>query len=490
MTGFLLAALSTPSHAASLDLIEVGGAYGTPGTTDATATWWNPAGLAAGSGTRFHLEGAPLFAKVDIARTNPVYPYDPSGYGPETYDYSGQARYTRSTVVPFIGIASDLGQPGLGVGISLAVPHGRGAGGDPDQVTHHHLVKGGNQALYAQVSGAYEVAQRFAFGVTGAFVASEYTSDLYTETLTGLNDGLKDTFNRDQDYYSDTALESTRYTAHAQSSALKDSAITFGLGARLKASEKVALSVAYRHGFRVDNTGTATLTFDCPTVDDFWGRAGAELTGLCNAQLAARQTVGYDLPSRVHGSVLYTPINSVRLELMGGWVGWSVFQDYDITIQVDPASVVDAATPELAQQTAASVSQVKQWARDNNDSFWFALDGKVKADERVEIGGRILYDRAAVPTNALSPNNYDANTLGVTAVILGHVHENLSLGASAGQYFAGRRTVTDSVFGLAVAPADRKDPRYFYPAMNGTYLSTITRLGIIVRGQFQHGKKK
>lgn len=488
MTGLILA-LSSVTHAASLDLIELGGAYGTPGTTDATATWWNPAGLAAGSGTRFHLEAAPLFANVDINRLNPAYGSVEGGaFGPDMADYSGNATYSRTTVVPFLGIASDLGQPGLGVGLSVAVPHGRGAGGDPDQVTHHHLVKGGNQAIYAMVSGAYEVKERFAFGVTGAFVSSEYTSNLFSETATSLNDGLLDELGGNENFYQDTVLEDPRYASQAVSDPLHDNALTFGLGVRVRASDKVALSVAYRHGFRVDHTGTGSLSFSCPSVEDTRGRAGAEINGLCNSTLGVQQSVGYNLPSRLHGSVVFHPVGTVRLEAMGGYVGWSVFSDYDIGIQVDP-STVPKDDPAQREATAGRVSQTKQWARDNTDTFWLALDGKVLAHERVEVGGRILYDKAAVPTNALSPNNYDANTVALSAVVLGHVHENLSLGFSAGRYFAQRRTVTDSVWKLTIDPSQRVPQRYQYPAMNGSFGSTITRLGLIVRGQFAHPRK-
>lgn len=482
----LLSVLS--ADAASLDLLEVGGVYGTPGTTDATATWWNPAGLAAGEGTRFHLEAAPLFATVDIVRENPTYAYDSTAFGPETYDYGGVAKYQRATAVPFLGVASDLGQPGLGVGISVAVPHGRGAGGDPTQVTHHHLVKGGNQALYAQVSGAYEVKDRFAFGVTGAFVSSQYESNLFTETVTSLNDGLQEQNGTTEPYYSDTVYEDTRYTTHAVSEPLKDTAITFGLGARVKASEKVALSLAYRHGFRVDNTGSATLSFSCPSTEDTWGRAASEIRGICNSALSAQQTVGYNLPSRVHGGIVYQPIKTVRLEAMGGWVGWSVFTDYDITIDVDPDSV-PKDDPADREETAGNVSQVKQWARDNRNTFWGGIDGKIDVAERVVLGGRVLYDRSAVPTRVLGPNNYDANTVSLTGMVTGHVTRHLSIGASVGQYFAQRRVVTNSQWGMTVDPSARKEVRYFYPEMNGSFASSITRLGIFVRGRFQHGKK-
>ena len=92
--------LLLPAFAASLDLLEVGGLWGTPNATDATALWWNPASLAAGHGTRFNLSAAPTFATVNIQRADPGYTRDPSLVGPNDYDYSGLATFKRTAVVP------------------------------------------------------------------------------------------------------------------------------------------------------------------------------------------------------------------------------------------------------------------------------------------------------------------------------------------------------------------------------------------------------
>lgn len=485
----LLTALLSTASAAGLDLLEVGGAWGTPGTTDATALWWNPAGLAAGHGTRFTLEAAPTFATVNINRTNPNYAYDPNGFGPEEYDYGGLSQYKTTAVVPYLGVVSDFGLDGLGIGIGLAVPQGKSAAGSAEAPTRYHLIEGGNQALYLMAGGAYEIKDRVSFGFTGAYVDSSYASDLYSEAGTALNDGLKESFDRSDSFYSDTMIEDDRYASRVSTDGdLKGSAITFGAGVRVKAHEKVAIAVAYRHGLRVDNRGTAKLDFSCPSTDDIFGRAGAQIQGICDADLTAQMTVGYNLPGRVQAGVVVTPTDKVRLEAMGGYVFWSVFKDYEIDIAVDPASV-PKDTPEQRADTAALISQTKTWARDQQNSFWFGIDGKFDVHERVMLGGRVLYDKAAVPTDVLSPNNYDANTVSLTGLIVGKVLPQLQIGLSATQYIAQTREVTNSAFGVTMAE-DKKDVRYFYPSMNGTFGSSITRIGISLRGQFDHGKSK
>jgi long-subunit fatty acid transport protein len=487
---WLITALSG-ANAAGLDLLEVGGPFGSPGATDATAVWWNPAGLAAGYGTRFTFELAPTIATVNVLRNNPTYAHDPDGFGPAEVDYGGRATYRRVAPVPYLGVASDFGVDGLGVGIGLAVPHARGAAldtlspndaaNDPS-VTRHHLIEGGNQALYLQVAGAYEFADIVSIGVVGAFVDSSYNSNLYSEAASSLNDGLEDAFGPDT-YYSDTIVEDRRYASEVNTdSALKDSALTFGAGIHVKAHEKVSIAAAYRHGLRVDHTGTATLQFDCPPTDDFQGRIGAEVNNICDATLAADMAVGYNLPGRIHGGVVVRPVDVIRLEAMGGYVFWNVFTDYEIDIRVRPDSV-DNESPEARQATAEQVSQSRLWARDQRNSFWLGLDGKFDVHEYVMLGGRVLYDKGAVPTNVLGPNNYDANTVSLSGLVVVHALPQLDIGLSATQYIAQRREVTDSAFGLTIN-GDRNDVRYFYPAMNGTFTSSITRIGITIRGQF------
>jgi hypothetical protein len=144
----------------------------------------------------------------------------------------------------------------------------------------------------------------------------------------------------------------------------------------------------------------------------------------------------------------------------------------------------------VRQETADSVSITKGWARDNVNTFFAALDTKFDVHERVTVGVRVLHDRAAVPTQTLSVNNYDANTTALTGMVAVHATRNLSVMFSAGQYLSSVREVSDSNFGLSIDPALRKELRYAYPEVNGRIGNSITRLAFSVRGQFDHGKSR
>lgn len=485
----ILTALLTAS-ASSLDLVEVGGLWGSPNATDATSLWWNPASMAAGHGTRFNLQAAPTFATVNISRTDPGYVVDPSKVGPTGVDYGGTAKFTRTAVVPFLGVVSDFGQPGLGVGLGVFVPHGRGAGGPEDNVVSHTLIKGGNQAIYVSGGAAYEIADLVSFGLTGSYVASSYSSYLHAETASALNDSLVEERDLDDDYYSDTTLEDPNYrTATQTQGPLRDSALTFGVGARVQPHEMVSLSLTYHHGFRIDNRGTTAITFDCPPNEDSLGRAGAQTAGICHSTLGGNQTVGYTVPGRLQGGIQVRPVEGLFVEAFGGWVNWKRYTDLDITIEADPDTVpLDDAGER--QATADRVSKAKQWARDARNTYFLALDGKYDVHERVTVGARVLYDKASVPDDVVSANNYDANTVAVSALIAVDVTRNLQLGASIGQYISAQRTVTDSKYGLTIPPSERREARYFYASTNGTYAGSLTRLGFSLRGHFDHGKSR
>ena len=478
------------ASAASLDLVELGGLWGTPNATDATALWWNPASLAAGHGTRFNLSGAAMLATVKIQRDDPGYVRDPDLVGPTDYDYGGLATFKRTAVVPFAGIVSDLGQPGLGLGLGVAVPHARGAKGPQDNVVRQTLVDGGNQAIYFMGGAAYQIKKRVSIGLTGALVSSSYVSHLYNQSASALNDSIREADDLEGNYYHDGTLEDSNYLTYVDTQgSLRDTALTFGAGVRVEPHDKVSISLAYRHGFRVDNRGRTTLTFDCPPNEDLVGRAGAQRAGLCHTTLTAAQSVGYNLPGRVQGGVQVRPVEGLAVEAFGAWVDWSRYTDFDIDIAVDEDSVASDSA-EVRAETAASVSSSRQWARDARDTFYVALDGKYDVHERVTIGARILYDRAAVPTQVVSANNFDANTTVLSALVAVDLTRNLQLSGSIGQYLSSRRVVTDSKYALAIDEGARVESRYFFPSTNGTYAGTLTRLEFGIRGQFDHGRSR
>jgi long-subunit fatty acid transport protein len=454
--------LTSAALAASLDNLEMGGPWGSPTATDGTAIWWNPAGLAAGKGTRLHLEIAPTFATFEFERAEP-------NPGLDTYTLSG--------VVPFLGAVTDFGVDGLGVGIGGGAPFVRG-GKENDEAGgsgRFHMREGNSQTLWAGIGAAYEVKDIVAVGISGGIYYSMWSAYLDSDTVPALDHAI--TEQGQSSGYTDTLLENRDYSATLTFSDLTDVAMMFSAGVRVKPIDSLAIGVTYIHGADIQNEGRANIHFECPPQSDTIGRYGAEDLGLCYVDVPASASVAYTLPARVHGGIAWFPAEDVRIEAMGGWVGWGVYKDYVVTVK-------DAETE--VEEGAELVNQVRYWARDNQDSWWVAIDGKVRVGEAVTVGAKMMYDKAAVPDTALSTNNWDGDTIApsvLAAVKIGP----MELGASFTHHFINTRTVDDNGFGMTLPEPDLSSyetDRWYYPHANGTYRGNINRVGVAVRAKF------
>ncbi len=237
---------------------------------------------------------------------------------------------------------------------------------------------------------------------------------------------------------------------------------------------RVILAATYHHGVTVVNTGDVRVLIGEPREDDVMGAFGSSSYGISNEILDGQMSVTYRLPSRLHGGVAYLPNDSLRFEVLGGWTGWAAYTDFEIEISgMEDNEGIDEEAAEL-------VNEKRMWARDNRNTWWGALDVKAQFGERWTLGGRATFDRAAVPDHALSPNNYDANTLVLSAMSALQVHERLQIVMSFSHHFVADRVVEDSAFGVTL-DEDRNEDRWFYPHSNGSYSGWVERAGIGLR---------
>ncbi len=450
--------LLTAAHAASLDNLQIAGPWGSPGATNGAAAWWNPAGLSAGQGTRLLIEGAPTFATVRYDRAEP---------------HGGADEIALTGVMPFAGIATDFGIPDLGVGLGLSVPFVRGgAEVDAPGSGSYHLRSGDVRAIYLTFGGGWTLLDRISIGVMGAWVHSSWTAEIDNDTLPLLNDQLE-ALGEIPDY-TDDDLEDPDYAANLRFGDLSDDTMSFSAGVRVVAHPQVVFSLAYVHGARVVNEGKVDVVFGCPPQSDTRGRFGAESYGICNTTLEADAAIGYALPSRVHGSVTWAPRPHLAVEVMGGWVGWSAFKDYEIVI-----SGVETYNELPKEETADLINQRRLWARDNQDSAWGGVDVKGEVGP-ILLGARLVYDLSAVPEQAMSPNNYDSSETVLSGVAAFKVAGPLSLGLSYTHHFVATREVDQSGFSMSVGD-ERAEDRWFYPHGNGTYSASIDRIGVSLR---------
>jgi len=497
----LLAALLTLSaNAAGLDLLEVGGAWGTPGATNPTALWWNPAGLAVGGGTQFIIEGAPVLANVYSDRANPPYgdvnydpaqeelrPLDALGY-PTNYDYSGRGEVSLAQVVPFVGVSSDFTIEGLGIGAGIAVPTATGGEiDDPTGANAYHLRSGDIRAPQIIVAASYRIKELVSLGGSVNVIDSSWGSVVDTSAYPDLAFAVADTLGSDRPpgSFRDGYIENSGYATTADFDALKDRKVSFGAGIYVTPIEELGISVAFNKGVRLDHEGPLTLDFNCPPEYDLLSRFAAEDRGICDVTMKGRGEVGYSLPSRVNLGVVYFPTEMVRLEAMGSWVGWSAFSDYEIkTIIADDQLSDDLTDPDIRAETLELVNKPRVWARDHRNTFWAGVDAKAQVHEMVMVGGRVFYDRASVPNESLLINNLSLDTIGLSAMAMVSPFEQLGIGLSYTRNQFISQTVDNSNFGLTVVPENLREFRYQFPSGNGTYGGAINRFGISLRGQF------
>lgn len=455
----MLLSLLALSNAASLDQLEVGGLYGTPTDTGATATWWAPAGLAGQTGFRSHVEVAVLDAEMRFTRL------DPGG---------GQDVYLERGVLPYAGVAwgKELGRGGtLGLGASLVVPNVRGGTSNvANGPGRFAMEKGRIQALYGLGAVAYSPHPRIGIGLVGGVIDSAWTARSDKDTMPDLGHAIVREGGTNP--YSDDMLEDEDYSVQLDFD-LKDTALTGGVGVWVMPHDRVRISATYIHGAQVDNTGPVTMRFACPTQDDTVGRFAAEKQGLCDADVLGTATVSYRLPARLHGGVAFDATETLTIEAMGGWVGWGRYDDFQIAIK-NPAS----SNSELSDTAVESITDAHPWARDNEDAVWGALDVKVRPIPRMTVGSRIAWDNSAVPDHALSPNNYDADTLMLSGLVAAHPG-SWTIGLSYTHFLAEQRSVESGNFYNSIE--DAPEARWNYSQSNGTYEGDIKRAALVLR---------
>jgi long-subunit fatty acid transport protein len=474
----LLALLVSGADAASLDLIDVGGLWGTPNATDPTAVWWNPAALGAGSGgIQFLVEGAPTLANISFERTDPYYP------GEDQFGFFG--------VVPFLGLSSDFGVDGLGVGVSFFVPYAASAKSKNEGggVGSYHIVDGGIQATQLNLAVGYQFADIFSVGFGGGMLFSQYGAELDIESVTSLYDALEEIGLGDP-IYDDSWVENPNYATRTFFGPMHGTGFVFNAGLHVQPTSKLAISASYNHGTYVNHSGDVNLNFGCPDeTEDSLGNLGAQLYGICNAIIDADGTIGYAYPGRVNAGIQFSPIEPLTLELMGAYVMWSQFTEFDIDVTNPVKSPEDTTGTELIEASKALIAQPRPWSRDNRDSFFVGLDAKGQVNDWFLLGGRVTYDHAAVPDQVLSPNNYDAPRIHLGLLGAFEVTKGLQIATSYTHNFLMTRTITDSDFSVTIDPSQREAMPYLYPSSTGTYKASIYRFGVSIRGKFLEKNK-
>ena len=174
-------ATPAPAFASGFAAAEFGGEHGNVVTTNPTALYFNPGGIAFGKGTRLYVSGVLALRRASWTHTQAAseLPEPPGAEGADT----GQARSPTCSAAPALAATTWLGR--LALGGAFYVPFGGRVHWDPnprfandptfplaaDGVQRWHIIEGAVTSLYFTVGAALRFGP-VALGATGNLVRS------------------------------------------------------------------------------------------------------------------------------------------------------------------------------------------------------------------------------------------------------------------------------------------------------------------------------
>ena len=437
-----------------------GGEAGHPTTASPTAIYFNPAGLALGTGTRIYVEG--LIASHTVRYVRPAAAIDnlvssgaaESGTPAAAVSAnSGPAELAGIVAAPFLGVVSDLGIANLGVGLAFYVPFGGEAKWDDnpayegsqlypgalDGVQRWAIIDGSLRSYYLSAAAAYTIpGPRLSFGASLNLVKNEINflrarTTSATDNMVGANG---------------TVIEGrSLIEAHDYTYAL-------GVGAVWQPAANLWLGLSYQ-----SQPGFGTTAMRGELTNKF-GATAVEVTPIDFEQA---------LPDIVRLGASYR-LGQSELRFAADYTRWSKFDKQCLLATSSGANCSLTESGAMADDGAGVIINVQ---RDFTDTFSVRVGGSHRFHADLEVGGSVTYDSNAIPDATLDASIIDMNKLVFQAGANYAVTRELSLSLTLGKVV---------YFEREVAPRERDadgDPLTFAaPSRNpdgaGTYEQSIS----------------
>ena len=390
------------ARAGGFNVARYGGEHGQAASDSVTSIYFNPAGLALGTGWRIYAEGIFAFRQVEydrpqLAIDNVLEPGDTGAGTPvDAMDTnSGTAKLNNMIVSPFLGAATDFGVPGLGVGIGFYVPFGGQAKWDKneafegntqypgaeDGVQRWSTIEGELRSMYFTAAGAYRLpGPRLSFGAGFNLIRSNIDT-VRARTASGTDDIVT----------SDGDLVEGRSYIDVDGIAVSASA-----GVIWEPMENMWIGASYQAqpGFG-NHTQSGRLT----------QKLG--LTQVEETQIRLEQA----LPDVTRLAFRYRPVSNVELRVQGEYQRWSVFENQCLLDGSLPKSQNNCALDsEGAAQPDAEgivVNIPRRW----NDTYGIRGGGSYWFTPELEVNAGLNYDSNAVPDETIDVSLLDQNKL-------------------------------------------------------------------------------
>ncbi len=457
-TIFTLAVTASVAHAGGFSTARMGGERGHAATNHLSAIYYNPAGLAFDSGTRASAEGLFAYRSVDYTRDEgAIDEIGPDGTPTDAVAaQSGKATLRNTLISPFLGIASDFGVEGLGVGVGFYAPFGGQAKWDKndafvgnttypgaeDGPQRWSSIEASQRSLYATLGGGYRVNDMIGFGAGFNFVISSV--DLVrARNLDGTDDVVEG-----------GVAKEGRSLIEA-----KGTDIAFSAGIMIKPTpcSRVGISYQSQPNFgEMKLEGTLTNKFGTGAVQD-------------PADIEVRQT----LPDIVRVAGEWRAFTKGSLHAAFDYQRWSAYKNTCIMNAGTPGDC--QVNPDGSGGAGLLVNVMRNW----QDTFTMRAGGRYFVSDALEVNGGLTYDTSAVPTqegteySAMEPALFDMNKVVAQAGAV-YLEGNLELSATLGYvYYQPVTTV----------PSDPLMSPSRNPDMAGEYKSMVAYLLVGVGGR-------
>jgi long-chain fatty acid transport protein len=390
------------SRAGGFNVARYAGEHGHVATDHPVSIYFNPAGMALGTGWRIYAEGLFALRTVDYERPPGAIDnvLEPGDVGAGTPDdaldtNSGTAKLNNFVVSPFLGAVTDLGIPNLGVGLAFYVPFGGQAKWDQnddfvdneqfpgaeDGVQRWHTIEGELRSLYLSAGGAYRLpGPRLSFGASVNFIRSNILT-VRARTASGTDDIV----NGDGDLVEGRSLIDVNGIS-----------VSAGVGVIWEPMERLWIGASYQSqpGFG-NSTQSGTLT-------NKLGLTPVEATDIRLEQ---------ELPDVSRLGVRYQPTNQVELRLSGDYQRWSVFENQCLLDGEIPKSMNNCALDDngavLPEAEGVVVNIPRRW----KDTFGVRAGGSFWVTPEIELNAGANFDSSAVPDETIDVSLLDQNKL-------------------------------------------------------------------------------
>jgi long-chain fatty acid transport protein len=444
------------ARAAGFATQHFGGEQGNVLTSNPTALYYNPAGIAFSKGIDLYLDGNIAIRHATWDHTAP--PPGPSDDPNSQQGNSGTAHLLNVFAGPTMAGTARFGNFSIGAG--LFVPFGGRVHWAPNDdadpklpltsggVQRWHMIDAALTFLQISAGAAYKLGP-FAIGATANVINSQITES-EAKAITGVVD---------------STVESTANLD------VKGWNGSFGVGAMLEAvPDRLWLGASYQ---AQPGLGPQTLR------GTFTFTSGPPPYYPQNNPLTHQVDFHETLPDIFRGGIRFRPIDALEFRLFGDWTRWSKMKAQCINLQSGgPLCQVYPDGTDATPSTSVVANIPRNW----NDTYGGHLGVSYWVNPSVEIFAGLGYETAASPNSTIEPGSADANNIDSALGGRFLIANGLHLAVSYNQLQFMNRTVTDSQLSV-VNGKTLSQPTYGEDG-NGTYTQWIGVVDVNLEMQF------